>query len=103
MAKETERKDTSAGRDAAARLKEIRAKVDEIKGRLKTERDPAALKELSAEIGRLTTLLSELIGTAKSATDAVAKSGPVVWPRDLSASAGSNATWGRDPAEVVGG
>lgn len=88
--------------DAATRLKEIRARVADIQRRLKDKADPAVVRELQAEIGRLNEVLAEVTKTA--ATDATSTAdAPVTWPRDLSAAAADATTWGADPAEVVGG
>jgi len=89
--------------DPAVRLKEIRARVSELHRRIKTERDPAALAELRAEVGKLTEVLTELAGSSGPPPAPAAKAEPVVWPRDLSAEATSTADWGADPAEVAGG
>ena len=55
--------------DPAAQLQEIRARLAELNRRIKTERDPKAVAELRAEVGKLTALLSELTqaGGASSA------------------------------------
>ena len=88
--------------DAAARLKEIRGRVAELRRRLATERDPKAVAELRAEVGKLTELLSQLIQSASN-SNAVSKSAPVVWPRDLSAESARTSDWGTDPTEIAGG
>ena len=89
--------------DPAARLKEIRARVAELHRRIQAERDPKAVAELRAEVGKLTALLSELIRSAAAKAGAVEKAAPVVWPRDLSAEPAGPGEWGPDPAEVAGG
>ena len=96
-------KDTPAeptGNDPAARLRDIRAKVTSLRGRLETERDPKQVAELNAEVQKLSDLLSELISTAGKNTNPVAKADPVVWPRDITTEAGTPGDWGTDPAEV---
>ena len=96
-------KDTPAeptGNDPAARLRDIRAKVTSLEGRLKTERDPKLVAELNAEVKKLSELLSELISTAGKNTKPVSKADPVVWPRDITADVGETGEWGADPAEV---
>ena len=87
--------------DPAARLKEIRARVAELHRRIKTERDPKAVAELRAEVGKLTELLSEMVRAGSGAQ--AKKAGQAVWPRDLNAGAEGEGEWGADPAEVVGG
>ena len=89
--------------DPAARLKEIRTRLSELHRRIKTERDPHAVAELRAEVGKLTDVLTELVGSTASAPAPAAEAAPVVWPRDLSAEASETAEWGADPAEVAGG
>ena len=89
--------------DPAARLQEIRARVTELHRRIKTERDPAAVAELRTEVGKLTEVLTALVGSSGPAPAPAAKAAPVVWPRDLSAEPSGTADWGADPAEVVGG
>lgn len=86
--------------DPAARLKEIRARVAELHRRIKTERDPKTVAELRAEVGKLTEVLTELIGSAGAPAS---KAASVVWPRDLSAGPSGTDDWGSDPAEVTGG
>ena len=88
------------GTDPAARLRDIRAKVTSLRGRLKSERDPKLVDAINAEVKKLSELLSELIGAARKNTGPVAKADKVVWPRDLSAQANSAGDWGADPAEV---
>jgi len=88
--------------DPAAQLKEIRARAAELHRRIKTERDPNAVAELRAEVGKLTEVLTELVGST-SAPAPAAEAAPVVWPRDLSVEASDAAEWGADPAEVAGG
>ena len=89
------------GNDPAARLRDIRARVSSLRERLSTERDPKLVAELNAEVGKLSDLLSELISTAGANAGSVAKSGPVIWPRDLSAEASKPGEWGDDPSEVA--
>jgi hypothetical protein len=89
--------------DAAARLKEIRARVADLSRRIQAERDPKAVAGLRAEVGKLTELLSQLIQSASDGSNAVSKSAPVVWPRDLSAESVRTNDWGTDPTEVAGG
>lgn len=101
MAQDSATKD-SRSQTAAERLKAIRARVAELNRRIKAERDPKAVAELRAEVGKLTELLSELAG-AGSGDGAVEKAAPVVWPADLNAEAGGASEWGADPAEVAGG
>ena len=92
-----------AAGDPAARLKEIRARVADLSRRIQAERDPKAVAELRAEVGKLTELLSEMIRAAGTNPGAVTKTDPVVWPRDLSAESADTREWGSDPAEVAGG
>ncbi len=87
----------------AARLKEIRARVADLSRRIQGERDPKAVAELRAEVGKLTELLSELIQSASSGSGTVTKAAPVLWPRDLSAESAEAGDWGSDPTEVAGG
>ena len=89
--------------DAAGRLKDIRGRLAELRRRIETERDPRAVAELRAEVGKLTALLSELVRSAGAETGAVSKAAPVVWPRDLSAEPQGAGEWGVDPVEVAGG
>ena len=89
--------------DASARLKEIRGRVAELRRRIETERDPRAMAELRAEVGKLTALLSALIQSAGAEKGAVSKAAPVAWPRDLSDETQGDGEWGADPAEVAGG
>lgn len=89
--------------DPAARLKQIRARVADLSRRIQGERDPKAVAELRAEVGKLTELLAELIRAASSGPAAVTKAAPVLWPRDLSAESAEAGDWGADPAEVAGG
>ena len=89
--------------DPATQLREIRARVAELRQRIQGERDPKAVAELRAEVGKLTELLSELIQAAASGSSAVSKAAPVLWPRDLSAESADAREWGSDPAEVAGG
>lgn len=90
-----------AGKKPAERLKEIRARVAELRRRIKTERDPKAVAELRAEVGKLTALLSELAQGGGAA--GVEKAEPVAWPRDLNAGPEGESEWGADPVEVAGG
>jgi len=87
--------------DPSARLKEIRARVAELNRRIKSERNPQAMAELRAEVGKLTELLSEMVRAGSGAQ--AKKAGQAVWPRDLNAGAEGEGEWGADPAEVVGG
>ncbi len=89
-----------SGTDPAVRLRDIRAKVTALQGRLKTERDPKLVAELNAEVKKLSDLLSELISAAGKNPNQVTKADPVVWPRDITADAGEPGDWGADPAEV---
>ena len=89
--------------DPAARLREVRARVAELRLRIQGERDPKAVAELGAEVGKLTQLLSELISSAGTDDSGVQKAEPMVWPRDLSANASAPGDWGSDPAEVARG
>ena len=91
-----------AAGDPAARLKQIGARVADLSRRIQGERDPKAVAELRAEVGKLTELLSELIQSAAGGSGAVTKAAPVLWPRALggeSAAAGDSVY---DPAEVSG-
>ena len=93
-----------AAGDPSARLKEIRARVADLSRRIQAERDPKAVAELRAEVGKLTELLSEMIRAASASSGAVTKAAdPVVWPRDLSAEPAGVGEWGSDPVEVTGG
>lgn len=47
----------SRGQTAAERLKAIRSRVAELHRRIKTERDPKAVAELRAEVGKFTELI----------------------------------------------
>jgi hypothetical protein len=87
----------------AARLQEIRARVSELHRRIKNERDPAAVTELRAEVGKLTEVLTGLVDSPGTVPMPAAKAALVVWPRDLSAEPSGTADWGADPAEVAGG
>ncbi len=89
------------GNDPAARLRDIRSRVTSLRERLATERDPKLVAELNAEAGKLSDLLSELIRNTGASTDSVAKSVPVIWPRDLSAEASKPGEWGADSTEVT--
>ena len=102
MAQDSAMNDSRA-QTTAERLKEIRGRVAELRRRIETERDPKAVAELRAEVGKLTALLSELIQAAGAEKGAVSKAAPVAWPRDLSAETQGDGEWGADPAEVVGG
>ena len=86
--------------DAAARLKEIRGRVAELRRRIQSERDPKAVAELGDEVGKLTALLNELVQAGGAGKGAVRKADAVVWPKDLSAAPEGTADWGADPAEV---
>ena len=88
------------GTDPAVRLRDIRTKVTSLRERLASERDPKLVDAINAEVKKLSDLLSELIGAARKNESTVAKSDPVVWPRDLSAERNSPGDWGADPAEV---
>ena len=98
MAQEPATNDSRA-ETAAERLKAIRARVAELRRRITAERDPGAVAELRAEVGKLSALVAEL--TASGAT--VHKADAVVWPRDLNAVGDGPADWGTDPVEVAGG
>ena len=89
--------------DAAARLKEIRGRVAELRRRIQSERDPKAVAEVRDEVGKLTALLNELVQAGGTGKGAVSKAEPVVWPKDLSAAPGGTGDWGADPAEVAVG
>ena len=91
-----------AAGDPSARLKEIRARVADLSRRIQAERDPNAVAELRAEVGKLTELLSEMIRAASANAGAVTKAAAVVWPHDLSAEPTGAGEWGSDPAEVTG-
>lgn len=87
--------------DNAARLKEIRARVAELQRQIKTERDPKALAELRAEVGKLTAMIAELVRSAGGNSE-VSKGEPIVWPRDMSAvEPSSSPEWGADPDELT--
>lgn len=88
------------GTDPAARLRDIRVKVTSLRERLASERDPKLKGAINAEVKKLSDLLTELIGAARKNESTVAKSDPVVWPRDLSADRNNPGDWGADPAEV---
>ena len=98
MAQEPATNDSRA-ETAAERLKAIRARVAELRRRITAERDPGAVAELRAEVGKLSALIAEI--TAAGAT--VQKVDPVAWPRDLNAAVDAPAEWGADPVEVAGG
>ena len=91
----------SRSQPAAERLKAIRARVAELHRRIQTERDPKAVAELRAEVGKLTELLSEMVAAA-GAGGQVAKV-EAGWPADLNAQPEGHGAWGPDPAEVAGG
>ncbi len=93
----------SRGQTAAERLKAIRGRVAELHRRIKTERDPKAVAELRAEVGKLTELIAELVQTSGGKPAETKKADAVVWPRDLSAEPASAPDWGADPSEVAGG
>jgi hypothetical protein len=93
----------SRAQPAAERLKAIRARVAELHRRIKTERDPKAVVELRAEVGKLTALIAELAQASGGKPGETRKAAPVVWPRDLNTVTGDAAEWGADPAEVAGG
>ena len=93
----------SRSQPAAERLKAIRARVAELHRRIKTERDPKAVVELRAEVGKLTALIAELVQASGGKPGETSKAAPVVWPRDLNTVTGDAAEWGADPAEVAGG
>lgn len=89
---------------AVERLKAIRARVAELHRRIKTERDPKAVAELRAEVGKLTELVAELVQATGGKPGATRKAAPLVWPRDLNtAETGDTAEWGADPSEVARG
>ncbi len=90
----------SRSQTAAERLKAIRARVAELHRRIKTERDPKAVAELRAEIGKLGELIAEM--TAGVAGAQVEKS-DFAWPADLNVEPADPGSWGPDPAEVAGG
>lgn len=90
----------SRSQTAAERLKAIRARVAELHRRIKTERDPKAVAELRAEIGKLGELIAEM--TAGAAGAQVEKS-DFAWPADLNVEPADPGSWGPDPAEVAGG
>ncbi len=98
MAQEPATNDSRA-ETAAERLKAIRARVAELRRRITAERDPGAVAELRAEVGKLSALIAELT----PADENVEKSDAVVWPRDLNAVGDAPADWGTDPVEVAGG
>ena len=89
----------SRAETAAGRLKAIRARVAELRRRITAERNPGAVAELRAEVGKLGALIEEL--TAAGAN--VQKADVVAWPRDLNAVGDAPAEWGTDPVEVAGG
>ena len=87
------------GNNPAARLREIRAKVASLQGRIKTERNPKLVAELNAEVSKLSELLSEMISAVGTNAGPVTKSAPVIWPRDLTDESNKPSEWGTDPAE----
>lgn len=89
----------SRAETAAERLKAIRARVAELRRRITAERDPEAVAELRAEVGKLSALIAELTAAGAS----VQKADVVAWPRDLNAVGDGPADWGTDPVEVAGG
>ena len=98
MAQDSETND-SRPQTAAGRLKAIRDCVAELHRRIKTERDPKAVAELRAEIGKLGELISELVSNAPS--NPVEKS-DFAWPADLNVESAGPGAWGADPVEDVG-
>ncbi|NLH81131.1 MAG: hypothetical protein GX458_09865, partial [Phyllobacteriaceae bacterium] len=82
MAKETAPKTSAGGgtADPAARLKEIRARVAELRRRITAEKDPKAVTELRAEAGKLTELIGELVRAAGGKIGETKKADTVVWP-----------------------
>ena len=104
MPKDTAAKQPAGGSrtETTDRLKEIRDKVADLQQRLKTDRDPKALAELGAEIGRLTGLLDKVIAQVGKQVVGKSDANAVVWPKDLSATMKSDPAWGRDPSEVAG-
>ena len=94
----------SRAQTAAERLKAIRARVAELHRRIKTERDPKAVAELRAEVGKLGEIISELIAAAGTGAQVEkADSDAAAWPADMNLQPRANSEWGPDPAEVAGG
>ncbi len=91
----------SRSQPAAERLKAIRARVAELHRRIQTERDPKAVAEFRAEVGKLTDLLSELI--AGAGVGGQAEKTTTAWPTDMNVQPEGHGEWGPDPAEVAGG
>ena len=87
--------------DPAARLQEIRARVAELHRRIQTERDPKAVAELRAEVGKLGELISELVAAAGAAGQV--EKADAAWPADMNVQPEGQGAWGPDPAEVAGG
>ena len=90
----------SRSQPAAERRRAIRTRVAELHRRIKAERDPKAVAELRAEVGKLGELISELTAAAGGAQ--VEKS-DFTWPADLNDGPADRGAWGPDPAEVAGG
>lgn len=91
----------SRSQTAAERLKAIRDRVAELHRRIKAERDPKAVAELRAEVGKLGELISEL--TATAAGGAPVEKADFTWPADLNLEPTDPSAWGPDPAEVADG
>lgn len=91
----------SRAQTAAERLKAIRARVAELHRRIKTERDPKAVAELRAEVGKLGEIISELIAAA--GTGAQVEKADNAWPADMNLQPKGHGGWGPDPTEVAGG
>ena len=91
---------TNDSRSATERLRAIRARVAELQHRVKTDRDPKAVSDLRAEIGKLSDLISELVAEARS--NPVEKADHA-WPADLNVQSTGAGAWGADPVEVIGG
>lgn len=94
---------TNDSRDqtAAERLKAIRARLAELHRRIQTERDPKAVAELRAEVGKLGELISELI--AGAGPGGQVEKADAAWPADMNRQPQGHGEWGADPAEVAGG
>ena len=93
----------SRSQPAAERLKAIRARVAELHRRIKTERDPKAVDELRAEVGKLGELISELVAAAGAGAQVEkADSDAAAWPADMNLQPEVDGAWGPDPAEVIG-
>jgi len=90
----------SRAQTAAERLKAIRARVAELHRRIQAERDPKAVAELRAEVGKLGELISELIAGAGSGQ---VEKADAAWPADMNRQPHGHGEWGADPAEVAGG